>query len=282
MKKILIFAILLIISLSFTTRLIAGGCKLKYLLKPGQKWLGTLSNHSETNPMEKKKISRSKTKIEYLVLKSHKKAWVKLQARILSTGKKSSRIDLSKILYSADVHESGEIRNITYSGDFMPDLGERAAKIPKETLEMMKQSFKMIPEFWKNTAYWFPEVPEDKIEIGDEFECKRKMGIGTAGKPMQIQSVVKQVFTLEDVSKGLAYFSVQDRSVTKGTAMGIANSKTRMAGKGEAIFDLEQGMWLELTEKSKTKIALGNAAGPKGKNHDMRIIFKYEMELLSF
>jgi len=59
------------------------------------------------------------------------------------------------------------------------------------------------------------------LEIGDEFDVQRKMGMGGSGVGMQAETLIKQVFTREDVRKGLAYFSVKERSVTKtGGAMG--------------------------------------------------------------
>jgi hypothetical protein len=86
------------------------------------------------------------------------------------------------------------------------------------------------------------------------------------------------VFTLEEVSQGLAFFSVKERSVTRtGGSMG-ASSETKMAGKGEAIFDLKQGMWLELTEKFRAKVQLGSIPGMGNTEQDMKIILQYEME----
>ena len=56
------------------------------------------------------------------------------------------------------------------------------------------------------------------------------------------------------------------------------SSETKIAGKGNAIFDLEQGMWLELTEKSRAKVTLGRVPGMSKQDYDMNIILKYEME----
>jgi hypothetical protein len=230
--------------------------------------------------MGKKNTNQSKQIYEYSVSKGPKKGWVSLKARIKpqkgSSG--AGQMDLSKLRFTADVHSSGEIRNIQYSGNVMPDLGDQSDQMTPQMKAMIAQSYNMIPEAFKNAVFWFPEVPEDKLEIGDEFEVQRKMGMGGSGSAMQMETVSKQVFTLEDVSQDLAYFSVKQRSVTKtGASMG-ASSKTKMAGKGKAVFDLKQGMWIELTEKSKAKVQIGGVAGTSGKGHDMNIILKYEME----
>ena len=191
----------------------------------------------------------------------------------------AGQMDLSKLRFTADVHSSGEIRNIQYSGNVMPDLGDNSAQMTPQMKEMITQSYKMIPEAYKNSVFWFPEVPEDKLKIGDEFDVQRKMGMGGSGSAMQMESVSKQVFTLEYVSQGLAYFSVKQRSVTKaGGSMG-GSSKTKIAGKGEAVFDLKQGMWLELTEKSRAKVKIAGLAGMGENEQDMNIVSKYEMEL---
>ncbi len=281
MKKHYFFLIFIFVFALASQPVMAGSCKLSYKLKPGQTWTGILSSQNEGGISDKKKKASGKTIVEYKVKKGAKKGWMILEARILSTGKKSmrSRLDLSKITYSADFHESGEIGNISYSGDLMPDLGPNADQIPQQTLDMMKQSFKALPEMWKHTVYWFPEVPEEKLSIGDEFDMKKKMGLNIPGSPMQMNAVLKQVFTLEDVSDGLAYFSVKERSVAKGSgAMGM-DSKVQTVGKGDAVFDLEQGMWLEMTQKSKAKVGMPGAAAAGGAAHDMKIVLKYEMEL---
>ena len=280
MKNIALVGLVVLAALAAATSSMAQSCKLKYKLTPGQKWICIFSSKNESSFMGKKNINQSKHVYEYSVSKGPKKGWVTMKARIKPRkgSPAADQMDLSKLRFSADVHSSGEIRNIQYSGNVMPDLGENSAQMTPQMKEMIAQSYKMIPESFKNAVFWFPEVPEDKLEIGDEFEAQRKMGMGGSGSAMQMETVSKQVFTLEDVSQGLAYFSVKQRSVTKtGGSMG-ASSKTKMAGKGQAVFDLKQGMWLELTEKSRAKVQIGGVAGASGTSHDMNIIFKYEME----
>jgi hypothetical protein len=259
---------------------LAGGCQLKYKLAPGQKWACNFASKNESNVMGQKNVNQSKMVYEYTVSKGPKHGWVTMTAQITSKGSGGQgQMDLSKLRFTADMHVvSGEIRNIHYTGNVMPDRGEETEQMSPEMKKMMQDSYKMIPESYKNAVFWFPEVPEGKLEIGDEFDVQRKMGMGGSGSSMEVETVSKQVFTLEDVSKGLAYFSVKERSVTKsGGAMG-GSSETKIAGKGNAIFDLEQGMWLELTEKSRAKVNLGRVPGMTKQDYDMNIILKYEME----
>ncbi len=277
-KPLLSFLIMIIFLILLQDSLFAGSYRFKYNLKPGQKWLCTVSTMGENRMSGKKSIDRSKTKIQYRVFKGSKKGWVRLEAHIAFQGKNAGTLDMSKITYSAAFHQSGEIRGIKYSGSCMPDLGANAADIPEETLKMMEQSYKMIPEAMKNMVFWFPEFPEIKLGIGDEFDFKQRMGTGTTGDPMQTQSAMKQTFVLEDVSKGLAYFTVKDRSVSKISTMGN-KCKVKSAGKGDALFDMKQGMWVEWTEKSLTKIGMGKSAGSKTRNNTLKNITKFEMEL---
>jgi len=281
MRKAATAVVIVLFVLATATASVAEGYRLTYKLTPGQEWLCTVSSVNESSFMGKKNTNRSKNVYEYSVSKGPETGWVTLKARIQSRGRPSGQgqMDLSKLLFSADLHSSGEIRNIRYSGDIMPDMGEQADQMTPEMKAMLQQSYQMIPEAYKNSVFWFPEVPEHKLEIGDEFEAKRKMGMGHSGSGMQMESLSKQAFTLEDVSQGLAFFSVKERSVTRtGGSMG-ASSETKMAGKGEAIFDLKQGMWLELEEKSRAKVQLGSIPGMGNTEQDMKIILQYEMEL---
>ena len=83
---------------------------------------------------------------------------------------------------------------------------------------------------------------------GDEFEDKRTQGIKDPN--MTYTSRTRRVFVLEDVSQGLAYFSTKERHTGKtSTAMGATEYGS--SGKGESIFDLKAGMWIEFITKYK-------------------------------
>ena len=56
-------------------------------------------------------------------------------------------------------------------------------------------------------------------------------------------------------------------------------TETKSVGKGEAIFDVNAGMWLELTEKSRVKISMGSIPGMGDISSDMKITSKYEIEM---
>ena len=96
--------------------------------------------------------------------------------------------------------------------------------------------------------FWFPELTEEPLQPGDEFEDKRTQGIKDPN--MTYTSRTRRVFVLEDVSQGLAYFSTKERHTGKtSTAMGATEYGS--SGKGESIFDLKAGMWIEFITKYK-------------------------------
>lgn len=252
-----------------------GGITLTYKFKPGQVWYCTQSNQSESTFMGQRSVNQGKSVIEYKVTKGPKTGWVTISGRIRSHSNPNSSgsgMDLGKMKFSADVHSSGEVRNIKTSGNPME---EQMKQVPPEMRAMYEQSASMVSDAWKHAVYWFPEVPEDALEIGDEFEVERDMGMGNSGSMTQTRSLSRQVYTLEDVSEGLAYFSVKERSVTKSEGPMGGKSETKIAGQGEVIFDLKLGMWLELVEKSRAKVDIGMGMGTQ----DVKIVHKYEMEL---
>jgi len=111
----------------------------------------------------------------------------------------------------------------------------------------------------------------------ERYDVQRALGTGGSG--MQTKTRVRQVFTLEDVNKGLAYFSVKQKSLTKTKSKIAGNSETKISGNGDAIFDLKAGMWLEVTEKSKAEVKMSGMGGMGDMSSDMKIVSKYEMEL---
>ena len=96
---------------------------------------------------------------------------------------------------------------------------------------------------------------------------------------MERSAVIRQEFTLDEVSEGLAYMSVRERAMTRASGPMGAKTETKTAGKGEAIFDQRQGMWLELTTKSRTRMQMGAMPGmPESGQHQSLHINRVTME----
>jgi hypothetical protein len=267
----------------FMTYAIAGSYGLKYKLSPGQRWVVKMMSQSETAFMGNKNVTKTKTIIEYKVTKGPKKGWVSLLARIKSQKKEAGeniadRMGLPGIKFMADMHSSGEIRNIHHEGSIQMPGGTNTDGLSPEMAAMMQQSANVMVETWKNVVFWFPEFTEDRLEPGDEFEVTKKMGAGTEGGALQTRTLTKQVFTLEDVNDGLAYFSVKERSLTKTKGIVGGKSDIKSLGKSKAVFDLQEGMWVEFATKSRFTVKFGGAP-PMGQSaSEMLNTTKYEIE----
>jgi hypothetical protein len=256
----------------------AASARLSYRMAPGQVWVGTLSSQSETEFSGQKDVHRSKTTIQYTVSEGPKSGWVSLAARIVSQQVPGTEpgggMDLSGITFHADMHESGELRNIRHEGSALPP---GAADMPPQMKEMMAQSSNMVADAWKTAVFWFPELPEGPLSPGDEFDVIRKTGMGSAAMGMQSTTVSKQVFALDDIRAGLAYFTVRERSVTQTTGVAGGRADTKTASKGETVFDLKTGMWTDLVVKSRSNVGMTGMAGMGDTSQDVVNVSKYEM-----
>jgi hypothetical protein len=259
---------------------LAGPIGLQYKLVPGQRWVARMLSQSETAFLGKKNVAKTKTTIEYEVAKGPKKGWVSLGARITSqkneAGETSAdRIGLTRIVFRANMHSSGEIRDIRYEGGEPIAGGSKGEDLPPEVAAMMRQSANVIAEAWKNAVFWFPEFPQDTLEPGDEFHVTKKMG---ADGGLQTQTLTKQVLSLEDVSDGLAYFSVKERSITRTKGMMGGKSDTKSLGKSKATFDLREGMWVDFVTRYRSTVQFGGGSLMGQGTSEVLNVIKYEME----
>lgn len=258
----------------------ADSCMLAYKMKPGQVWQAdVVSQFKSTGAgMGGDLTNQSSYTVRYKVTKGDRKGWVKIEGRIVKHSANSEGgIDYGKLTYTADMHSSGELRNIKHSGSAMPPIPEeQLANMPAQYADMMRQSRDMVAKAMQQGVFWFPEVPEDRLSVGDTFETTEKSDLGS-GPMMQSQTVVKTEYTLEEVSQGLAYFAVRTRAQTKSGGMGASMDSTT-AGKADAIFDLEQGMWVEMTMKSRISSSYAGMGGMSGEMGGVNIS-RYRMQL---
>jgi len=260
-----------------------------YKMKPGKKYVTTMSSQTETNFMDNKNVSRSRTVIEYKIAAGKKKDWISVTARIRSQKDESGQdtgqaMGIYQVTYFADMHMSGEIRNIKYSGaKLSPEMEEQIKSLPSETAALVRQSANFMAEQWKESIFWFPEFTENRLRIGDEFEFTKKSVSGGQGTGMQNQFQSKQVFTLESVRNGLADFSVEERSLMKSSGPMGSQSDVKSQGKSKAVFDLKTGIWIELVSKYRSQVQFsgmpGSTAGSEAGAQDVFSIIKYEMNV---
>jgi len=261
MKSIMIIAGLSAILMFTGMASAADSCRLAYKMSPDQIWVTEVVSQFKSTAAGAEAMPPTRYSVRYRVQKGGKPGWVRLQAKFIShSAHVEGGPDYTKLTYTADMHTSGELRNISHSGSAMPQLPkEQLDAMPPQFAAMMAGQGDMIAKAMQSGVFWFPEVPEDKLIIGDSFDVVKKSDAGSSSM-MQMQTVMKTEYTLEDVSQGLAYFSVRQRSQSKASGMG-ASSNTKTAGKADAIFDLERGMWVEMTTRTQISSSFGGAGG---------------------
>lgn len=274
MRRLIVFMLVALMPAPASV-MAADSCRLLYGWKPGQTWKAEIMNIYDSSAAQGES-QKNRSLITYRISKGDRAGWVHVKARIRNRQMQGG-MDISRILYEAEVHSSGQLRNVHYTGSLMPEEQARQMQqMPEQMQQMMRRSYDMTADMMKQTVFWFPELPEDALQIGDEFEVVRKSGASMPGM-MQMQSVSKLIYVLEDIDNGLAYFSVRDKSVVryKGTGSGT----TRISAKSDAVFDLKQGMWVEVNTRGKVSgdYAMGGA-GSDGSSTGVSLT-KYVMEL---
>ncbi|HKI61267.1 MAG TPA: hypothetical protein VKA31_03145 [Mariprofundaceae bacterium] len=237
----------------------AGSCQMSYKVQPGQIWVSEVTSQFKSTAAEAEAMPPTRFSVRYRILKGDRRGWVKVEAKFIAhSAQVEGGPDYTKLTYTADMHRSGELRNVAHTGSAMPPLPkEQMDALPPQYAAMMAQSNDMMAKGLQTGVFWFPELPENQLSVGDSFDDVQKSDLGNSAM-MQVQTVVKTEYTLEDVSQGLAYFSVRQRSQSKVSGMG-SKMDTRAVGKADAIFDLEQGMWVEMTTKTQTASSFGDA-----------------------
>lgn len=267
----------------FTTAAMAGSYKLHYKMAPGQAWVATISTEKKSVSTETKDVSKVNTTIEYKVSNGPEKDWISLTARIKSQdhpsgNKDTMKIDLSKIEYVADMHRSGKINNVKYSGNVFPPLDDNIKKQAPKRAAKYKQSSQMIAEIWKDMVFWFPELPENALKPGDEFEFTKEMDIGNEANGINMQGITKQVFTLKEVKDGLAFFMVKGHTTSMTTKAKLGKSGATTEGEGEAVFSLREGMWSDVTLKSQVQAHISRMHNKGERSEDLYQMSKIHME----
>jgi hypothetical protein len=244
MKKTFIYSVTIVLSVILLCSLVfAGGNKFRYKLKPGDKWTAKEVSKVTTDVMGTTSVTRTKRTVVYKVKKGPKKGWATVTAEVTSQTNQMDKQPANKqntlagMIFKADIHWSGEVRNFSYSGGD-PQIAQ------------------YIGPAMKAAMFRFPEFPEEALQIGDEFDVTYKMDMPGMQGMGGMQSVTKLTYTLEEVRKGLAYFSIKSRTALKGSGMEMKD-----AGKSEAIFDMKAGMWIEHETKSKSQVMAGMGSG---------------------
>jgi len=219
------------------------GQRFTYRFEAGDTWKMSERSENATEMMGTKTVQRAKRLTVYKIARDLGKGWFRIAAQIMSqknwdnTGQSNEMNSFAGMQFSADVHKSGVVRNYKVTGG-------------------NPQMAKMIGPAMKPAIFFFPEFPDEAMEPGDEFdalirfEMPGMMGMGG------MKSIIKMTYTLEDISDGLATFSIKQRMKMKGSGMDM-----KSGGKSEAVFDLGQGMWVEHETATRSSAGQGLGAG---------------------
>ena len=219
------------------------GQRFAYRFEEGDTWKMSERTETKTEMMGTKMVQRAKRLTVYKITRDLGKGWFRIAAQIMSqrnwddAGQTNDMNSLAGMQFIAEVHKSGAVRKYKVSGG-NPQIAQ------------------MIGPAMKPAIFFFPEFPDEALEPGDEFdslirfEMPGVMGMGG------MKSVIKLTYTLEDVSDGMATFSIRQRMKMKGSGIDI-----KSGGKSEAVFDLGQGMWVEHETVTKSAVAQGTGSG---------------------
>jgi hypothetical protein len=222
---------------------VAAGQRFVYRFEEGDTWKMSERSDNTTEMMGTKTVQRAKRLTVYKVVRDLGKGWVRMASQIVSqknwddAGQENEMNALEGMQFSADVHKLGTVKGYKVSGG-------------------NAQLAQMIGPAMKPAIFFFPEFPEEALEPGDEFDSIIRYEIPGVMGMGGMKSAIKMTYTLEDISDGLATFSVKQRIQMKGSGMDM-----KSGGKSEAVFDIAQGMWIEHETVTQSKVEQGPGAG---------------------
>jgi len=219
------------------------GQRFVYRFEEGATWKMSDRSETTTEVMGTKMVQRAKRLTVYKIARDLGRGWVRVASQIVTQknwnndGQTSEMNAFAGMQFSADVHRLGTVKSFKVTGG-NPQMAQ------------------MVGPAMKPAIFFFPEFPEEALQPGDEFdtiiryEMPGMMGMGG------MKSAIKLTYTLEDISDGLATFSIKQRAKMKGSGM-----EMKTAGQSEALFDINQGMWIEHETVTRNVVEQGPGAG---------------------
>ncbi len=219
------------------------GKRFEYRFKEGDTW--KMSDRSDTTSemTGTKMTQRTKRLTVYKITRDLGKGWFRIAAQVAAqknwddTGQTNEMNSLAGMQFSAEVHKRGLIKNYKFSGG-NPQIAQ------------------MIGPAMKPAIFFFPEFPDEALEPGDEFDAVIRYEIPGVMGMGGMKSIIKMTYILEDISDGLAAFTIKQHMKMKGSGMDL-----KTGGKSKALFGLSQGMWIEHETVTKSTAEQGLGAG---------------------
>jgi hypothetical protein len=249
--------------------------ELRYGLAVGQTWHAAQTSFRETTVAGLTRTDTAAARFRYEVVEAPVENEVRLEARMLSQtmGEEQSPFDFSAIRFLAQTDPRGTMRGVHFQ------LGE-AEPPDLEGVEpdavAFRQMLRSLAAAWIEAVYWLPELPVEPLSIGESFVIQDRGDVGGTdpGVAMQIES--KTRYTLEKVTGRIAEFTIRVSSTVDG-ATAQSGIVSKRSAEGEALFDLELGMWTRQETRSFHRAALHGT--PSADHASGRTVTTIEMSL---
>ena len=257
------FAALSILSLLVSAGASAESVMLRYGLAPGQRWSASQTIERTTEALGQKQSDVGVARIRYQVDAAPVEGHVSLVARMLSQeiAGAQSPFDFSQVRFHAFSDPRGAMRGIHYEIDpdaEPPDVPE-LDKDPVAYREMLRR----IATAWSDSVFWLPELPEAPLEVGESFTIGDRGDVGGSDPGVAMEMTSKRTYTLDRVEGNQAHFSIRLQStVDAATAQSSVESEQRALG--DAVFDLELGMWTRQETRSEHRARFQGGPGGSG------------------
>jgi len=233
--------------------------ELRYGLHPGQTWHAVQTVFRETSVAGDTRTDRATARFRYETQVAPVEGEVRLDARMLSQTMdgQQSPFDFSVIRFLAQTDPRGTMRGLHFQiGEAEPPEMEGIERDPVAFRQMLRG----VAAAWIEAVFWLPELPEQPIAVGESFVVNDRGDVGGTdpGVAMQIESTTS--YTLRRVTGSQAEFAIQVRS-TVDAATARAGIVSNRAAEGEAVFDLELGMWTRHETRSDHRARLDGVPG---------------------
>jgi len=235
---------------------------LRYGLAPGQRWSAVQTVVREMKLGGDVRHDRASARFAYRVDRTERPDRLRFDAHMLSqtVGDEQSPFDFSVIAYQAALDQRGVMSGVHFQlGEAEPPELPGVDPDPVAFRQMLRQ----IAEAWIHAVYWLPELPERALEPGDAFTIRDADDVGGTDPGVRMQMASTTTYTLREVDGHRARFEIAVRS-TVDAATAQSEIESRRRGSGEALFDLELGMWVRHETRDEHKAFFSGAPGGPG------------------
>lgn len=252
---------------------------LRYGFAPGQRWDASQTIERTTEALGQSQSDVGIARIRYRIDKAPVDGHVSIIAHMLSQeiAGTTSPFDFSQVQFHAFTDPRGAMRGVHYeiAPDAEPPDVPDIDKDPVAYREMLRR----IATAWSDSVFWLPELPEEPIELGESFTLGDTGDVGGSDPGVAMEMTSRRTYTLDRVEDGKAHFSIRLQStVDAATAQSSVESEQRALG--DAVFDLQRGMWLREQTRSEHRARFQGGPGGEGVA-SARTVTTIEMKPLS-